>query len=135
MKPNVGYTLALTFIATLSASNAALAADQLGVKFTWARTEACSSIPPAFGITNVPKETKYLSFKLVDQNLPGYDHGGGKVAYKGSGNIPVGSFGGDYRGPCPPPVDVHTYEWTVQALDANKSVLAEGKARGSFPPK
>jgi phosphatidylethanolamine-binding protein (PEBP) family uncharacterized protein len=134
MKGNIGFAIALSVLA-VSGLSGALAADQLGVQFTWAGTKACSSIPPAFEITNVPKETKYLSFKLVDRNLPGYDHGGGEIAYRGSANIRAGSFGGDYRGPCPPAGEVHNYEWTVDALDSKKSILTEGKGTASFPAK
>jgi hypothetical protein len=135
MKTKLGYLITLSVLTSLSGSDAALAAGALGLKFTWVGTKSCSSTPPAFRITNIPKETKFLSFKLADENRPSYNHGGGQVSYKGSWNIPAGAFGGDYRGPCPPPFDVHTYTWTVQALDANKRVLAEGKAMASFPPK
>jgi phosphatidylethanolamine-binding protein (PEBP) family uncharacterized protein len=113
---------------------ASYATEALVVQFSWAETKACSATPPTFRIANIPKGTKYLSFRLVDHNAS-FNHGGGEVAYAGSGNFPAGAFGGDYRGPCPPAGQVHTYEWTVEALDANKSVLAEGKTTGAFPVK
>jgi len=135
MRASVGYAIVLSIVSSLSAPVLAKAADQLGVQFTWAGTSACSKTPPAFKVTNIPQGTKSLSFRMVDLNLTSFNHGGGEVPYKGSGNIPAGSFGERYQGPCPPTGQVHTYEWTVQALDANKSFLAEGKATGAFPLK
>ena len=52
-------------------------AETLGVRFSWAGTMACSTSPPAFTITNIPKGTKYLVFKLVDHDAPDFVHGGG----------------------------------------------------------
>ena len=113
---------------------AAAHARTLGVRFTWAGTAACSTAPPAFTITDIPKETKYLEFRLHDLNAPHYPHGGGEVAYSGSGDIPARAFDGAYNGPCPPSGATHTYVWTVRALDAARKALAEGKATGLFPP-
>jgi phosphatidylethanolamine-binding protein (PEBP) family uncharacterized protein len=111
-------------------------AGALGVHFSWAETTACSTTPPAFTITNIPQGTKYLVFKLVDHDAPNFAHGGGQVPYSGSGRIPAGAFGGSYNGPCPPQGAVHTYEWTVHAVDESGSkVLAEGSATGRFPAK
>jgi phosphatidylethanolamine-binding protein (PEBP) family uncharacterized protein len=111
-------------------------AETLGVHFSWASTAACSSTPPAFTITNIPKGTKYLVFKLVDHDAPDFVHGGGQISYSGSGRIPAGAFGGSYNGPCPPQGAVHTYEWTVRAVDdSGTKVLAEGSATGRFPAK
>ncbi len=111
-------------------------AGTLGVNFSWAGTTACSTTPPAFTITNIPKGTKYLVFKLVDHDAPNFVHGGGQISYSGSGRIPAGAFGGSYNGPCPPRGAVHMSEWTVRAVDDSRSkVLAEGSAKGRFPPK
>jgi phosphatidylethanolamine-binding protein (PEBP) family uncharacterized protein len=109
-------------------------AGSLGVNFTWAGTSACSATPPAFTLSGVPKGTKYLNFELIDLDKPDYVHGGGQVAYTGSGRIPPGAFGGSYNGPCPPH-GAHNYRWTVKALDVSGTkVLAEGLATGRFPP-
>ena len=110
-------------------------AASLGVRFTWAGTASCSSVPPAFTISGVPAGTRTLVFALVDLDKPDYVHGGGQVMYSGSGAIPAGAFGGSYRGPCPPPGTVHTYRWTVEAMDPGSKVLAKGAATGRFPPK
>ena len=121
--------LALALILPAAANAAAL-----GLRFTWAGTAACSTTPPAFAISNIPKETKYLDFRLTDLDAPHYLHGGGEIAYSGSGDIPAGAFDGAYNGPCPPGGTRHSYVWTVRALDANRKVIAEGKATGRFPP-
>jgi phosphatidylethanolamine-binding protein (PEBP) family uncharacterized protein len=125
---------ALALTMSLIVPVASHAAGALRLQFSWSGTKACSTTPPAFKVANIPKGTKYLSFRLADENAA-FNHGGGEVAYRGSGNIPAGSFGGAYQGPCPPAGQVHTYVWTVEALDANKNVLAEGKATGAFPVK
>jgi hypothetical protein len=110
-------------------------AGSLGVNFTWEGTSPCSSTPPAFSLTNIPKGTKYLDFHLVDLDKLDYQHGGGQIVYTGSKKIPAGAFGGSYNGPCPPH-GAHTYRWTVKALDdSGNKVLAEGSATGRFPPK
>ncbi len=107
----------------------------LNVRFSWKGTAACSGIPPAFTITNIPKAAKYLEFQLVDLDKLDFVHGGGQVAYSGSGKIAAGAFDGSYQGPCPPAGATHTYQWTVNALDESKTnVLASGRATGKFPP-
>jgi hypothetical protein len=103
----------------------------LGVDFSWADTKACSGKPPAFKITGVPKGTKTLKFWMTDLDVPGYTHGGGDVAFKGSGTIPAGAFG--YVGPCPPSGS-HRYEFAVKAVGADGTVLGEGKNTKDFPP-
>ena len=127
-----GRIVALTVALILPA---AAQAATLGVRFTWVGTAACSATPPAFTIADIPKETKYLDFRLHDLDAPHFDHGGGEVAYSGSGDIPAGAFDGAYKGPCPPGGATHTYVWTVRALDASRKVLAQGKASGRFPPQ
>lgn len=91
---------------------------------------------PSFTVGNVPPTTKTLSFRMVDKQVPSYQHGGGSIAFtgKGSQTIPCGSLtGGNYRGPTPPPPQVHDYEWTVTALDANGTAVAAGRATRKFP--
>jgi len=122
--------LALALVLPLAAH-----AAPLGVRFTWAGTAACSTTPPAFTIAGIPKETKYLDFRLHDLDAPHYQHGGGEVAFSGSGDVPAGSFDGAYKGPCPPGGAAHTYVWTIRALNATRKTLAEGKATGKFPPQ
>jgi hypothetical protein len=129
------YIAALVIAAGLTVPTVSWAGS-LGVHFSWAETTACSSTPPAFTVTNIPTGTKYLVFKLVDHDAPNFVHGGGQISYSGSGRIPAGSFGGSYNGPCPPQGAVHTYEWTVHAVEeSGGKVLAEGSATARFPTK
>ena len=130
------YNRVLLILAGMTIPTVSWSAETLGVRFSWASTAACSTSPPAFTITNIPKGTKYLVFKLVDHDAPDFVHGGGQIPYSGSGRIPAGAFGGSYNGPCPPQGSVHTYEWTVRAVDDSGSkVLAQGSATGRFPAK
>lgn len=98
--------------------------------FEWGPTEDCfDPNSPPFEISGIPQGTASLSFRMVDLQVPDYPHGGGSVAYAGTGSIPYGAF--KYKGPCPP--SPHTYEFTVKALDASGKVLATAKARKRFP--
>jgi phosphatidylethanolamine-binding protein (PEBP) family uncharacterized protein len=123
-------TIVIVTAAFLFAAGTAGAAD-LGVEFSWAGTKACSSKPPAFKITGIPAGTKVLEFQMKDLDMRSFYHGGGKVDFTGSGDIPAGAFG--YTGPCPPSGDVHRYRWTVEAI-GDDGALAEGTATENFPP-
>ncbi len=86
--------------------------------FDWGDLKKCTSgrpntvANPRFALTDVPQGTKFIRFKLVDKDAPGYDHGGGIVAYTGQEAIEPGAF--KYKSPCPPD-GVHRYEWTATA--------------------
>jgi phosphatidylethanolamine-binding protein (PEBP) family uncharacterized protein len=86
----------------------------------------------------VPKGTAALDFTMVDLDVPGYRHGGGKVAYQAGQNtidcsaVSAASLGG-YNGPSPPPGQVHTYQWTIKALDAKGAVIGQAVAQRKFP--
>ena len=121
-------TLAIAFIVIWSAPGVAMS-----VNFSWAGHPSCSSSSPAFTVSDVPKETVRLTFKMIDKNVPNYPHGGGTIAYEGKNDIPSGAF--TYTGPCPPAGQQHAYEWTVRALDANGKVLASAVSIGKFPPQ
>jgi phosphatidylethanolamine-binding protein (PEBP) family uncharacterized protein len=105
----------------------------MSVKFSWTGYQQCSTSSPAFIISDVPAGTVHLAFKMVDKNLPSYPHGGGTIAYDGNRQIPAGAF--LYQGPCPPPGQQHTYEWTVQALAANGKIIASSTTAEDFPPR
>lgn len=88
---------------------------------------------PQFALTDVPKGTKYIRFKLRDHDAPGYDHGGGLVAYSGQPAIEPGAF--NYKSPCPPN-GTHTYEWTATAQKRkNGGKLGVAKAAQKYPQK
>lgn len=104
----------------------------LSVDFSWDGSRACSSRPPAFHITQIPPETQRLRFLMTDMDVPTFYHGGGTVPYDGSGQIAAGAF--SYKGPCPPSGS-HRYRWTVSAIDANDTIIAQGETTKSFPPE
>jgi len=96
----------------------------LTVSTAFAKSDGCSSKPPAFRIGGAPKGTKTLQFRMVDLDYTSYNHGGGRVAYAGP-SVPAGAF--SYAGPCPPAGTTHRYEWTVSAVDASGTIIARGK--------
>jgi len=103
-------------------------AAALSASFKW-----CPSGSPSFALGGVPKGTTKIRFDMVDLNVPSYRHGGGSVDYKGQKSVPCGSFGWGYNGPSPPPGQVHTYEFTVQAIGADGKVLGTTRTRRKYP--
>jgi phosphatidylethanolamine-binding protein (PEBP) family uncharacterized protein len=104
----------------------------MSLKFSWAGYEACATASPAFDVADLPARTAQLRFRMVDQNVPSYPHGGGTVAYSGTNQIAAGAF--SFTGPCPPSGEQHNYQWTVQALDSSGKVLGSAQAAAKFPP-
>ena len=105
--------------------------------FDWKGLELCTSGKPnkvknpTFKLKNVPEGTKFIRFKLVDLNVPSYNHGGGVAVYDGSGVIKPGAF--KYKSPCPPD-GAHVYEWRATAQSKkNGGKLATAKAKKSYP--
>jgi phosphatidylethanolamine-binding protein (PEBP) family uncharacterized protein len=88
-----------------------------------------SSPSPRFRVANVPAGTAQLDFAMKDLDAPMFNHGGGKVAYKGGNDIPAGAF--KFTGPCPP--GTHRYEWTVTARDAGGKSLASTRSTIRYP--
>ena len=114
---------------------AASPAAAFDFSFSWKGLKLCTSgrpnvvQNPAFKLNGVPAGTKFIRFRLKDLDVPGFNHGGGVVAYSGQKTIAPGAF--KYKSPCPPG-GVHTYEWTATARAGNK-VLARAKARRKYP--
>jgi phosphatidylethanolamine-binding protein (PEBP) family uncharacterized protein len=110
-------------------------ASVLNVTFEWTKASVCSSVSPEIHIMNIPKETKFLRIKVVDLDMPTYDHGGGEVLYDGSTTVSEGALK-TYDGPCPLFGVEHSYEIAVQALNADKKlVLGHGKAIRKYKNK
>lgn len=103
--------------------------------FQWGAIPLCTSGNPnrvgnpQFVLSDVPEGTTVVEFRLKDLDVPGYNHGGGKVRLTASGTVPMGVF--KYKSPCPPNGS-HTYEWTAKARAGGK-VLATAKARRKYP--
>lgn len=126
----------LATVATLAVLLPASPSLAFGLKFDWGKIPMCNSgypntVPnPAFTLTDVPAGTKTLRFRMVDLDVPDYDHGGGKVAYAGSAAIAPGAF--KYQSPCPPDGS-HTYQWTVTALGDGNKTLGTARASKAYP--
>lgn len=88
---------------------------------------------PNIQVSNVPKGTSELEFKMVDLNKPSFNHGGGKIKYTNQKNIACGEFTSTFTGPSPPPPQVHDYEITATAKDKDGNVLGTAKAVKKFP--
>lgn len=79
----------------------------------------------------MPEGTKFIRFKLVDRDVPGFNHGGGVVEWSGEATVPAGAF--TYKQPCPPNGS-HSYEWTATAqTKKNGGKLGTAKARRNYP--
>jgi phosphatidylethanolamine-binding protein (PEBP) family uncharacterized protein len=103
-------------------------AGAFSASFRW-----CSGTPE-FRLSKVPKGTVTLDFQMTDLMAPTYQHGGGSVSFSGQKAIPCdGLSGGAYRGPSPPPPQIHTYRWTIKALDSSGGVLATTTSQRKFP--
>ncbi len=107
-------------------------ASKLNVAFEWTEKSRCSAISPPISVTNIPENAKFLSIRMVDLNVPSFNHGGGEIAYTGGSSIQEGALK-NFNGPCPPGA-AHRYEITVQALNADKKVIVgQGSAIRQFP--
>ena len=123
------------FIMALSAGAGPAAAD-MSLSFSgWGNIPLCTTGKPnkvgnpQFVLRSVPQGTTTITFRLTDLDVPGYNHGGGKVRMSGNGTVPAGLF--KYKSPCPPGGS-HTYEWTATAKNGSK-VLGTATARRTYP--
>ena len=104
----------------------------LDVDFSWTEANRCSSKSPEIHVSGVPEGTKYFKVKLVDLDVPTWNHGGGTVANDSSGVIPAGSLKSGYNGPCPPSGS-HRYQFTVKSVDGEGTIIGIGKKMQKFP--
>ena len=107
------------------------------ISFTWEGLKLCNNgrpntvASPVFSLASVPEGTKFIRFKLLDKNVPTFNHGGGVVAWNGETATPAGAF--KYKSPCPPN-GAHTYEWIATALSKkNSGQLGEARAKREYP--
>lgn len=115
----------------------ATTAQAFSIEFDWAGLKSCTNgnpntvANPQFVLNDVPEGTTFIRFKLIDRNVPDFNHGGGVVAYSGEGIIMPGAF--KYKSPCPPNGS-HTYEWTATAQTKKSGgALAKAKASRKYP--
>ena len=104
--------------------------------FKWGDIPKCTSgnpnrvSNPIFELKGLPDGVTKLTFRMIDKNVPSYNHGGGKINnYDGSSIIKPGAF--KYKSPCPPN-GKHTYEWIIKAYEDNKKV-ATAKSSLKYP--
>lgn len=89
---------------------------------------------PEFKISGAPKEASKLNLQMSDLDYPSYDHAGGVVPF--AALVKCGALSSSpYRGPSPPAGQVHTYRWTIEALDASGKVLTKIVVDKKFPEK
>lgn len=111
------------------------AAAEFEIAFQWGDIPSCTTGrpnsvgSPAFVLSGVPEGTTEIQFKLVDLDVPNFNHGGGKIKVGQNGTLPFGVF--KYKSPCPPG-GVHTYEWQAVAK-AGRKTLATASARRKYP--
>jgi phosphatidylethanolamine-binding protein (PEBP) family uncharacterized protein len=113
------------------------AASAFEIAFTWEGLALCTSgkpntVPnPRFDLKDVPEGTRFIRFKLVDTDVPDFNHGGGVVAFDGQSVIEPGAF--KYKSPCPPD-GAHTYKWTATAQsEKSGGKLGAASASRAYP--
>ena len=122
----------LPIIAACSSVPVAKNAAELNVGIEWTAQSGCSAVSPPIKLNNVPKETKFIDVYMIDLNFSAGRHGGGMVAYDGSGMIKEGALK-SYNGPCPRDGQ-HSYQFTIDALNADKSmIVGQGKTTIKYP--
>lgn len=117
------------FVSCFFLYSPAKAQSNFGIKYTW-----CSG-SPEIQLSNVPKGTVEIDFKMVDLWVQSFNHGGGKVKYTNQKSIPCGAFTSTYTGPSPPPPQIHDYELTASAKDKDGKVLGSAKFVRKFPER
>lgn len=108
----------------------ARAARPLAVSFHFTPASRCKPYSPRISVKGTPPSAVKYEVVMHDHQAPNYRHGGGTVPVN-NGTIPAGSLK-DFRGPCPPAGQTHTYEIDVRALDSRGKVVASGKAEQQF---
>ncbi|SFJ61464.1 hypothetical protein [Jannaschia pohangensis] len=127
--------LSLSALAVTTLLCATGAANAFGLSFTWDGLAPCTNGrpntvgSPAFVVSDLPPGTTEVRFRLVDLDVPGFNHGGGRVGMSTSGQLPAGIF--RYKSPCPPN-GVHTYEWRAEARGGGRT-LGTATARRRYP--
>lgn len=133
------YKSMILLLSLMAATTISSHAQAFSVSFDWSGLKRCTTgrpntvQSPPFRIRNIPNGTRSIVFKMVDLNVPRYNHGGGTVNVSRSGQLPRGAF--RYKSPCPPS-GRHTYEWTATAKDGaggRGRTLGVAKARRAYP--
>ncbi|MCB1390864.1 MAG: hypothetical protein KDK12_17245 [Rhodobacteraceae bacterium] len=123
------------FVAAALLLGTSAARAEFSLSFRWGSIPRCTSgnpntVPnPQFTLQDLPAGTDTVEFRLVDLDVPSYNHGGATLRMSQGGTLAPGIF--TYRSPCPPG-GVHTYEWTATARQG-RQVLGTATARRRYP--
>ena len=133
MKNPKASAIALVF----SIAGTAAFAD-MSITFEWGDIPLCTSgrpntvSNPDFTIRNIPDGADQLQFRLVDLDVPTFNHGGGRVRLaEGSSDVSVAPGAFRYSSPCPPNGS-HSYQWTVTAK-SGRQTLGTATATRDYP--
>lgn len=106
-------------------------AASLDVSVSWTAKSGCSKISPPLVIKNLPADAKVIEVRMVDLNMPSFNHGGGDFQFAGSDVVAEGALK-YFNGPCPP--SQHSYKFTVKALNSDKSkIVGIGEVVKKYP--
>jgi hypothetical protein len=134
---NVLNLIAVAVVTTVVSSVAH--AEDFSIEFDWGDIPLCTNgnpnrVPnPRFTLKSVPVGIKFIEFKLTDEDVPSYNHGGGTIPYDGKNVIEPGAF--TYKSPCPPSGS-HTYRWTAFAKESDglfSGSIAKAQAKTKYP--
>ena len=105
---------------------------KISLDMNWSEKTECSHISPSMRVSNVPKGTSLLVFKMMDRNATKFNHGGGEIKYSGDNEIAEGALD-SFNAPCPPKGLTHIYVMSLKALDSNQThILGEGSVEKAF---
>ena len=121
-------------------------AEKITLSFDWGNIPRCTNgnpntvSNPIFKISSIPEKAKWAKFRLIDRNVPGYNHGGGWVKLEGNtsidkdGNTIIDRGKFMYKSPCPPN-GAHTYSWEMYftEVDYSNDIIAAAKAQKRYP--
>jgi phosphatidylethanolamine-binding protein (PEBP) family uncharacterized protein len=119
-------------------SSVSFSEEKFQIEFEWGNIRNCTDgnpntvTNPIFKLINVPKGTAHIQFTMIDTDVPGYYHGGGKVDYVGQKTIEPGVF--KYSSPCPP-MGSHKYKWNAYAKNDKNEEIGKASAIRNYPEK
>ena len=82
---------------------------------------------PTFIFSSLPKDAKWVYFKIRSKNLTNFDYGGGWVRLDETKIINSGKF--NYFSPCPK-TGKETFEWTAYFTSKKSSLFFYGQPLG-----
>ncbi len=108
-------------------------ADEIKFDFFWGNIPFCNSgkpfevKSPKFVFSSLPKDAKWVYFKIRNIGLSDFDHGGGWVELRGNSTIEYGKF--NYFSPCPKS-GKEIFQWTAYFTTKKSSLFFYGQPLG-----